>query len=867
MGILKKSITFVAQNIIYMKKILAFVTFAIICGFQSVMAVPAHKGAVKITQPDGTTVTIRLHGDEYLNFNTTADGYSIVKNNQGYYVYAELRNGQLQPTTRVAHDVAERSAEELTYLSGVKKYQAPEMTQFAKDEKAKELNRRSTARQKAMNRAARYDYSNFRGLIILVEFSDRSFSRSDYASIVNDFANSENYTGFSSSYPFTGSVRDYFKDNSGGLFEPQFDVVGPVKVNRSQYYSKGTQNASQVVYDAVTAADSKVNFKDYDRDNDGMVDMVYFIFAGYGSNYSGNDSRFIWPHAGIVYNPQNYGWVRKDGVALYRYACSTELYGLTSMPEKIIEGIGTICHEFSHVLGLPDFYDTDYEENGGESHHPGEWDIMAAGSYNNYSRTPVGYTLFERYAIGFATPEVIDALGQYTLQNVSNNVGYRINTPRSKEYFLLENRQKDKWNQYGPGHGMLVFRVDSTNSDVWNSNQVNVNPSHNYFELLRAGGGKSGDSDSDPFPGTKKVRKLNNETSPANLKTWAGKNTPWGLENIKETNGVITFDVVDVNVLNSVTLQDSVDINVGFTYPMAVECYPESAPCTLEWTSDNETVATVDENGVVTGKSEGVANIIVKANGNDMLTDTCKVRVNSIPELHSIMSFNNIACDQAGILCLSNAEVVYVHGSDVYLRDSTSSLVLTANPWGLNAGDEINGRLLGKKGLKGEMPLFIPVEIDGMASNISVSSNNVILPVVLDLGEVTDAYLANYITLSGYQIKTNMRGVSFATDGTVSFRIYNSFGLANVTIPAGGTGTKYDFTGILTVRDNQGTMYKELGLLSTPVETGTNSIFSTSLVDQRVDIYTIDGRRVENMSKSGIYIVRQGQEIRKVFVK
>ena len=293
MGILKKSITFVAQNIIYMKKILSFVTFVIICGFQSVMAVPAHKGAVKMTQPDGTTVTIRLHGDEYLSFNTTTDGYSIVKNNQGYYVYAELRNGQLQPTARVAHDVVERSADEQSYLSGIKKYQTPAMTQAVVNEKTKELSRRSAARQQASNRAAQYDYSNFRGLIILVEFSDRSFSRSDYDSIVSDLANAENYKGFSTRYPYTGSVRDYFSDNSAGLFQPHFDVVGPVKVNRSQYYSKGTQKAAQVVYDAVTAADSKVNFKDYDRNNDGMVDMIYFIFAGYGSNNGGNDERLI----------------------------------------------------------------------------------------------------------------------------------------------------------------------------------------------------------------------------------------------------------------------------------------------------------------------------------------------------------------------------------------------------------------------------------------------------------------------------------------------------------------------------------------------------------------------------------------------
>ena len=197
-----------------------------------------------------------------------------------------------------------------------------------------------------------------------------------------------------------------------------------------------------------------INFKNYDRDNDGYVDLVYFIFAGNGSNYSGNDSRLFWPHRSAFY------YFRKDGVNLGDYASSVELAGWTDSPSTVkIDGIGTICHEFSHVLGLPDFYDTDYAQNG-QSNDPGDWSVMAGGSYFNDGRTPVGYSLFERFAVGFANVTTITGEGSYTLENIDNsNTGFRLKTSVDKESFYLENRQRTKWNYYLPGTGMLVFRV------------------------------------------------------------------------------------------------------------------------------------------------------------------------------------------------------------------------------------------------------------------------------------------------------------------------------------------------------------------------------------------------------------------------
>ena len=514
----------------------------------AVQAVPAHPKPVKVQQPDGTYVTIKLHGDEWLNFTTTEDGYSVVKDERGYYVYAELKDQQLKPTTHVAHDALQRSAAEKAFLTNVRKYQAPAMK--ADVAKRKEQVQQQQRRALASRRAT--DYNNFRGLVVLVQFNDKTFSRDDYGQIANDMMNKENYTGYDSEV-YTGSVRDYFSDNSGGKFKPQFDVVGPYTVNMSQY--EGKDNSHDIVNAAVDAADADVNFADYDGDGDGMVDLVYFIIAGNGSNYTGNDSRLWWPHRSTILgepvpsSPGYYYYKYLDGVLLWDYASSVEISGFTKYPATLkIDGIGTICHEFSHVLGLPDFYDTNYANDGmDESIHPNDWSLMASGSYFNDGRTPVGYSLYERYAVGFTDePSVINEKKNYTLEPLHvNQKGYRINSPVENEFFLLENRQNDgsfKWDVNLPGHGMLVHRVDQTNMSVWNDNIINADPNHNYYEVIWAGGTDHAISGYDTFPGNGNVTILSSYTTPANLLTHDGSKTSYALYNIQEINGNITFN-------------------------------------------------------------------------------------------------------------------------------------------------------------------------------------------------------------------------------------------------------------------------------------------------------------------------------------
>ena len=831
------------------------------------MAVPAYNKPVKVQQPDGTYVTIRLHGDEWLHFNTTTDGYSVVKDSRGYYMYAELNDGRLKATAQVAHDLADRSSQEQAFLANVRKYQVPEMSEKKAAEKARETARRAetlAARRAPVGssqRAATYDYNNFKGLILLVEYKDQPFSRTDINKVFNDMVNKENYKGYdNSSYGrYTGSVRDYFSDNSGGKFQPQFDVVGPVKIDYSKYYANGTDNISDLIIAALDAADEKVNYKDYDCDNNGQVDMIYFIFTGVGSNLSGNDERLIWPCASRI----NYFYYqKKDGVSFGRFALSTELYG--DEEYSIIDGIGTICHEFSHVLGLPDFYDADYEKSGGDSNHPGIWSVMAGGSYENYGRTPVGYSLYERYSVGFYDePEVIDAEGSYSLDALyKEGKGFRINTPVNNEFFLFENRQKNafKWDANLPGSGMLVHRVDKTNNSVWANNTVNNNPSHNYYEVVRAGGDEHPGTARDLFPGTSKVTTLHNNTSPANLKTWAGKSTKWGLTNIKMQNGVITFDVVNTYELNSLSLPATASVGLGLTIQLEPVAEPDFAEYTLTWTSDNTGVATVDKNGNVKGLKVGTANITVKANNG--LEASCAVTVEELAPI-DLKEFKNKEEGTQVLLQLTNAEVLYVYENTAYVRDAKGSIMFYNTGLNLKKNNLINGSLVARVGVANNMIQVVGVDGATNDSGLTITAGSEVVPREVKLEELTSDDYADYLLVKQAQLLVENK-VVMAVSGSTKIRLLVKFPNLSITLN-NYNGKYFDLPVIFGTDVLNGSVIDELYLMKTPTEVsapeGAGIIQPTGISElgtDEADCYNLQGQRVSPTTKG--LLIRNGRK-------
>lgn len=838
---------------------------AMLFGIAIFYARPAYQGTTRVVQPDGSGVTIRLVGDEYLHYNITLDGYSLVRRDDGAYVYAQMNEtGQLEATDLLAHDAVERTAKERDYLEKVGRLM-PQPTEQMRQ--MLRLNRAARAPMFSQDRAARYDYSQFRGLVILVEYNDCSFRYDDYADIMEDMINADDYMGddrtnfYSSGYVrCTGSIRDYYRDNSEGMFVPTFDVVGPVQVNRSQYYANGTQNSVQLMIDACAAADSQVDFSDYDVNNDGTVDMIYFIFAGLGSYIQGNDSRLLWPHQ---YDISYSRTIRKDGVKLGRYACSNELFGSTDW--SVLEGIGTMCHEFSHVLGLPDFYDANYEEDG-ECVTPDTWSIMAGGADLNYGRTPCGFSLFERYALGFATPQVIDAAGSYSLEALhSSNTGYRLNTQVNKEFFLIENRQKTKWDAALPGHGMLIFRVDSTSSSVWNYNSVNNNSNHPYYELLRAGGVRSNANSvsagtaSDPFPGTRNVTAINNETSP-NLKTWSGKLSNLAFRNIRESGGVITFDAYDVDVLTSISFtSDSYRLSIGSRLQLTTVQDPESASCTCVFTSDNEAVATVDANGMVTALSEGTCHITVTANGK--LTDICTVLVTQLTVAPDIASF--IAMEEGidVLLTLTNAQVLYAYSGDIYLRDASGCLLLSGTGLNVSKNDILNGCLLGRLAYSNLMPQFVPADADSSAEDVSISSGEAPLSVEVLVDDLTPDYYSNLVWVRGMTLVRD--GGVFAVIGDRRVRLWNKFQIKSprITLPSNIAGKYFEATAIYGTDVVNGNVIEELYLLTSPVEGDSPDGIHDMEAQEPLSagVYNLQGQRVGEGYK-GI-VVENGKKI------
>ena len=419
----------------------------------SVSAVPAKPGLKRIiTLANGAQVEARLVGDEFGHYWLAEDGKAYVETTtNGLYTPTNLSTLQAQISQK----------------------------RMAANQKR---NNRMAAR-KALGSAAFTGQK--KGIIILVNYQDVAMNGNNNQTLWNRVANEENFSYGN----FKGSVRDYFYDQSDGVFELDFDVVGPYTVenNRSYYggnnYNGDDKHPASMVIEACQQADADVNFADYDWDGDGYVDQVFVVYAGKGEADGGSSST-IWPHEWSLSSASYYGdgegMQTIDGVIIDTYACGPELDGASGQ----IAGIGTICHEFSHCLGYPDFYDTDY--SGGQG--MGNWDLMDGSSYNGGSYQPAGFTSYERWVAGWKTPITLSADTQVSaLQPINQGGNFYIiyNKGNQNEYFLLENRQKVGWDASLPGKGLLIIHVDYDQS-IWNNNKTNDDPNHQIMTWIAA---------------------------------------------------------------------------------------------------------------------------------------------------------------------------------------------------------------------------------------------------------------------------------------------------------------------------------------------------------------------------------------------
>ncbi len=511
-----------------------------------------------IVQPDGSSLTVIGHGDEFSHYVTTTDGYTVIKGLDGIYRYAMLKDGSLKASRIKAYDIEDRSATDKVFLHSLQRHIRPSVSgtglklmKLATKNDAPFFKKQfDTVYGKRCNKV-RPSQNIYRGLVIMVNFTDRKFSRGDKSwNHVNDMMNKPDYTFYDDAtlkgrIKCSGSVRDYFRDNSNGQFIPEFDVVGPIDIDVNQYYINGTERTYELCQKVLATADSDIDYSRYDSDGDGIVDMFYILYAGYASVYQGNDERLVWPHAGHFedYDKE----FRLDGVSFGRFACSSEIYGWHADGDMYLDGIGVIVHEFSHVLGFKDHYDV----SGYMNEDPGSWDVMASGNYNGMlNDTPCGYNSYEKYAAGFITPRTAtredDGEAVFLRSLSTSDDALRIVSTQDSTVFMLENRQPEKWDKYLPGHGMLVWRVDSCGSEYWQHNAINVN-GRLHFKLVRANGAtrtlfrEIEDTDYDPFPGTRNVKALTNYSVESNLLSDLNYPAPLVLRNIAEEDGIISF--------------------------------------------------------------------------------------------------------------------------------------------------------------------------------------------------------------------------------------------------------------------------------------------------------------------------------------
>lgn len=326
-------------------------------------AVKMKPGVATIKQSDGTTLTVRAYGDEDLSYFVATDGTLLYQVGTDFYIADVAANGTLVPTKILAHDPLMRSAQEKKMASMQNKQLF--YNNIGLQAKANKIRREPMAE----NSTLLPHLGKQKIPVILVEFNDVAFTINNPKETFNKYLNGKdlfNKTNdpemgyFTASGSFVGnygSVARYFNDMSFGKFQPEFDVYGPVKLNNNlAYYGAGypsQENMTGLLSDACTAVDDEVDFKQYDSNNDGNVDLVYIIYAGFSQSIAGNSTDCIHPKSGTLSIDKTF-----DGLNVVRYGVNNELNGTPADQANgaLINGIGLFCHEFSHCMGLPDLY-------------------------------------------------------------------------------------------------------------------------------------------------------------------------------------------------------------------------------------------------------------------------------------------------------------------------------------------------------------------------------------------------------------------------------------------------------------------------------------------------------------------------------
>lgn len=590
-----------------MKKILLVISLLFL--MQAAIAVPAKPGLIKVTQADGTSLTVKLYGDEFFSYMTTADGYQIEQQSDGNYYY--FAPSMTRSVAKVqAHEPAQRTAAERQFLSllpigGDVNYISMgfEQAKLMRAERANSTPKSTPAPY--LNRAEVKNELATKGLVIVVQYSDIKLQSEHTITSFTNLLNQKDY----SLNGGTGSSRDFYRESSMGTYDPEFVVCPQVITlsNPRKYYGQATKTANDIrpremIVEACIGADPYVDFSQFDSNGDGNLDNVFVYFAG-NNQAEGATSDAIWPHQWVVANLN----VVLDGVRIWNYACTSELRGANS---TTLAGIGTFTHEFGHVLDLPDLYDADYEGSGGVS--PGLYYIstMCSGPYNNNGNTPPYFTALERWLLGWNTLTELTE-GEHTLKpiNIENNA-WKISTSDPDEFYLIEARDGTKgWDKYiVASGGLLIYHIDRSAkhrmggvlaSDRWKNNSINDSPTNECAKLIESSGYNVDVSSSDAtqdvlfYPGKNNVRGFN-ASSYGGVDN-SGTKIVTGLENIYWNGSELQFTAVEGEgkVKFAAIKFDKTEYREGSSFTPALKNAGDDI-VSQEWVIDGQSVAEGD---------------------------------------------------------------------------------------------------------------------------------------------------------------------------------------------------------------------------------------------------------------------------------
>lgn len=468
-----------------MSKVVRLVSFmACIVMSVTAIAVPIRRDTRTVMQPDGTRLTVTAIGDEYGWCHITADGVPIVQGVDGGWKYAGgVRDGSLISGPMLAHDMEDRTVSEKEWISSIAEENI--ISKVIGSERQLSGNTYALSARAGAAPGA-YALGNYprtgkqKCLMVLVEFPDQPFSRSNsdilqyYDMLFNKPGFSEQINFKGNIYQTQGSVKDFFEKQSFGQFSPEFTVIGPIMADSSYAFYGSNKGGSTDRYESNLAQEiirkiitqNLADFTEYSSHHNSVVDFLGIIYAGRGENYAGADPNTIWPHKHSI--------VAKIGpVTNVTYFMTCELFWDS---EDIIDGIGPLCHEFSHILGLPDFYDI------GQHFILGKWSLMDYGPYTAEGFVPSGLTAFERYSLGWMDLTEISDPGTYWLEDLQEGKAFRLSTDDPNRFLIIENHQQEEWFRYQEASGLMLTQMNYSSS-AWS---YRPNNSQKRYKILAA---------------------------------------------------------------------------------------------------------------------------------------------------------------------------------------------------------------------------------------------------------------------------------------------------------------------------------------------------------------------------------------------